>query len=461
MHIEQRSETVPFDFLSTLFTSTRLANPQVVSVPIQSHFHTEMFEKYTPNSEGPRDRWRSFEHYKAVHEKASNGTLLPCKLWLPVVPPQGGINEDCFTGYIPGRSYTAYYEATFGDPGLPIGGLPGLCVDMDEGGHFVPAPSNLEELKQRSLRSMLPLIKSELSLVNSVLELRDFKTLPQTIKRTVQVGSNILKYVSKIGRRVKGKPTLRNLLGSMRTATADGYLQAQFNLLPLLSDISGIYTALSRTERRLNDLITRAGRHQVKHYNFTWEEYTDSSQLASEQVYAADYLQYPPYAYYNVRRNCRYTPTTFHAEIRYNYVYSEYQVEHARILGLLDALGVNLNPAIIWNAIPWSFVVDWVIGVGRWLDQFKLPLMKPTINIQSYLWSVKRRRVIVLTRFTPVQASQSTLGPEIAMPALFETAYRRQVELPSINSLLTSGLDSKEFSLAAALVLARRRKHKH
>jgi hypothetical protein len=41
------------------------------------------------------------------------------------------------------------------------------------------------------------------------------------------------------------------------------------------------------------------------------------------------------------------------------------------IRSLLDSLGFELNPRIIWDAIPFSFVLDWFFDVGSWLQRFK------------------------------------------------------------------------------------------
>ena len=131
----------------------------------------------------------------------------------------------------------------------------------------------------------------------------------------------------------------------------------------------------------------------------------------------------------------------------------------------LDALGANLNPAIIWNAIPWSFVVDWVINVSQWLSTQRVGFMDPKINILRYLWSVKRVRSIIVQRkaFAPdyIDGPYKQVSGPVPLPTVRESAYCRVVGLPSEHSILTSGLNANEFSLAAALVISRRRpKHK-
>jgi hypothetical protein len=145
----------------------------------------------------------------------------------------------------------------------------------------------------------------------------------------------------------------------------------------------------------------------------------------------------------------------FHAEIEYNYNFTRFEVENARLLSIMDTLGVNLNPAIIWNAIPWSFVIDWLINVGKFLDGLKISNMEPTVNITQFLWSTKvRRRVRCYLEPNPASA-QKIVIQKTYLPDLYETAYRRGVELPTESSILSSGLSYKEFSLGAALAITR------
>jgi hypothetical protein len=389
-----------------------------------------------------KDQWNSFDHYKIGQDETSGYYTYP----LPIVPNSFGVHNSygSYLGYT--RLPYALYYSEFGEAGQLNNGLTGFVSERADGG-FVPPPADLDKLVLASLASMLPVIKAELSIVNSIIELKDFESLPKTLKKIEEV-------TRKIPRTLR---TLRQFFAG----AADGYLQAKFNLLPLLSDISGIRTALSRTERRINDFITRSGRVQHRHYNRALTELVPTVDTAygaapSGTISSPDLAESVVYQRYTYP-----DPTIFHAEIEYNYNYTRYQLEHARILALYDALGFNLNPAIIWNAIPWSFVIDWVLGVSQWLSTQRIGFMDPKINILRYLWSVKRSRRIVVQRQVSVPAyvdgPYSVASGWVPLPTVRETAYSRVVGLPSEHSILTSGLNASEFSLAAALVIARKR----
>jgi hypothetical protein len=52
----------------------------------------------------------------------------------------------------------------------------------------------------------------------------------------------------------------------------------------------------------------------------------------------------------------------------------------------LDALGFELNPRIIWDALPFTFVLDWFFGVGSWLERHKYDTLEiPIVYVDSYV----------------------------------------------------------------------------
>jgi len=90
--------------------------------------------------------------------------------------------------------------------------------------------------------------------------------------------------------------------------------------------------------------------------------------------------------------------------------------------------------------------------------------MEPEINIQRCLWSIRRERSVYATsRLRAVRNAfvEPTYYPpqSIVRGVVTETAYSRHVFTPDVNSLTTSGVNSSEFTLGAALVFARGRHH--
>jgi hypothetical protein len=110
-------------------------------------------------------------------------------------------------------------------------------------------------------------------------------------------------------------------------------------------------------------------------------------------------------------------------------------LEEAEVMikGYLDLLGFELNPKIIWDVLPFSFVMDWFFDVGSWMqnywkkDTLELPIVlvdsclqyKETMTMEHYwLWandglcqprprSVNGRQVFVTFHRMPIFPDQS------------------------------------------------------
>jgi hypothetical protein len=360
----------------------------------------------------------------------------------------------------------------FGEPGLPVQGLPEYVVNQANG-RFLPDPPDLAGMTAIAMRKMLPAVKQEMSLINSIIELKDFKSVAATTAKAAALSVRQGLTLAQKFRRAYGN--MRRWLRSRPSeATSAGiYLQLQFNILPLISDVMAVRRAIANTEEQVRKLVNRAGKPQVTH--FTMRPITDDDAIdySADSYYLVDPVRVTaPFAQWQICRLGRKvvnSPSVFHTELEYNYSYSNWQREHAQLLGLLDAFGVNLNPAIIWNAIPWSFVVDWLVGVSRYLGDRKVLNMEPQINIRGFLWSYKRSREVytwadVDRSFTP--SSQLPPLPEsmypkgITLPVVREVSYKRMIGLPSASSLETSGVNLSELTLGSALVIARRRNPK-
>lgn len=412
----------------------------------------QRYEVMTPNSTGSHHTWKNFEHYKCINDPPGN-----CGLGFDLYQDQwwyassGHLAHS--TVYDPLLGYYQYGSdnwiiAPFGEMGRPVTGLPTFYLVREDGG-FVPPPADLDNLIVRALQASLPIIKSELSILNSIYELKDFKRPCESALSLL--GSQSFRALIQRMKASIGKLTV----GRVVQMAAGGYLQASFNILPLISDIRAVIRVLSRTSGRINDLITRSGRTQNKHWMFKWDEYIYQNEVSGSGAWL---ISNSPTQLCNAIRRVYSEPTVFHVQIQYNYNYTEYQVVHAQLLAMLDALGIQLNPAIIWNAIPWSFVIDWVAGVSRYLSTLKVENMRPKINICRCLWSVERKRTITIEKGISSCSVPRPFSRNL-LPATYETAYRRQVFMPSSSSIELSGLSPTELSLGAALVVARRRRH--
>lgn len=405
-------------------------------------------EVYTPNSEGRRDVMKDFEHYKLeyippttdVH--VANPIVGPIGYVLPGYGWLKGIHKDNWYGYD---------ASQFGAPDRPILGLP-VMYDSSKERDFIPNPVELSQMEQRALAAIVPTFRAELSSLNTIIELGEIASIRNTVK-------NIRKLPTRL--RGGGRP-IRDIL---RT-TGDGHLQYAFNLRPLVADIAGVSSAISRVKRRVNAAMARAAKLRWAHWSVDLTEHEgsteDGSPYSVDRV-GLDYESREPRTFETVgptfatRFNTGVT-SKFHVTIEYRFLYTRFQYENAHWLALQDNLGLNYNPAIIWNAIPWSFVVDWVVGISNKLDNFKAMHMEPQLGIRQYCWSIRRTRRTSVTYSHANNTVGWASGLTVPVGTVVETAYKRRVGRPTTTSLTTSGLSPRELALSASLVITRRRR---
>jgi hypothetical protein len=274
--------------------------------------------------------------------------------------------------------------------------------------------------------------------------------LPETVRKCEQLLGSISLLLGK-KKQLYGKATLRRIFA----VVSDAYLQKEFNFGPLLSDITGLARAIAEFRRQAAELLRREGLDQFRHFRCPiGDPYTNVSAKVSID---SDIIQNLD-GYYVCKKFVTYNEATFNATIRYDFSLTEFERENALLGTILDRIGVNVDPTIIWNAIPWSFVVDWVFGVNHWLKNFRRRNIEPRCNIHSYCYSVKIDRTID-TLMDINQGAVYAKPAVVPLAQIHETAYRRVVPdvIDLSSSFRTSGLSPKEFSLSGALIFSRGR----
>lgn len=108
------------------------------------------------------------------------------------------------------------------------------------------------------------------------------------------------------------------------------------------------------------------------------------------------------------------------------------------IRGLLTVAGVELNPSIIWDAIPLSFVVDWFVNVGQVLEQYRHRSLELPINILVTYLQYKERIQVNSWRNFYSDVNQS-VKPEVTAGtwSVSETFHRYPLK-PDYSNLISS-----------------------
>lgn len=328
----------------------------------------------------------------------------------------------------------------------------------------LPALSSVQwnALRAEALSTMLPSFSGDLSIANAILELKDFRDIGN---RIYERGTRNMRNIS----RSNGSPPRTNLeddVNQLRRGNpvkgASGlYLQYMFGWRPFINDVVELYRICSSIDERIRELVRRANSPQQRYYG-RWIEGSSTSYttLVSGEDgplggFAGDFI---PRVKWEVV--CPASPgIRFHATMRYRYpVPPELTQAGGRAKALLDALGINGNWSMLWNAIPYSFILDWFVKVNRFLSRLRVDNIPIKTEISDFCASAKvvKSFQFVLTDRNQLSNGTYVYGGKRVTDFVKATRYERKKGIPDLySSILLSGLSPTEFSLAGALVGSR------
>lgn len=307
-------------------------------------------------------------------------------------------------------------------------------------------------LSATALSTMLPSFHSDNSLVNFLLELKDFKSVVKYAFGNVSKKLTLME--SLIGFK-RSNSTLKNLSRS--------YLSYSFGWKPLLNDLVSFIQTISGFEARYRELMQRSGIPQQSYWGTTIAGtsapdtvyYTNGAGDGPNGGWVGTFLgRYQVRVIQEATEGVRY-----HATVRYRYqMPDELRSAMGKLKAFLDLLGVARNPAILWNAIPFSFIVDWIVNVNGYLERLRADNISFKTEILDFCHSARIERGIRLE-----MAGNNYLYTSGYMPLAYQTVdhcrkvvYERKLGLPNfLTAIQTSGLNPREFSLGGALVGAR------
>lgn len=159
---------------------------------------------------------------------------------------------------------------------------------------------------------------------------------------------------------------LKNLLdfkGSIAHNVSDKHLGISFGLLPLIGDIKALYDILFNLKTKIEEWNRKAASGKVyrARHKFKWSEHDDYPSFTQASALSlwgrtlgTGILKGTAYDVYRSNINIYYKALPVNPD--------QYDAIRKRLLGLDD-------PATIaWNAVPFSFVVDWFINIGSIIE---------------------------------------------------------------------------------------------
>lgn len=458
-------------------TKTRAAGFQRV-VPQAPSFviirHDNSVSKYS-RAKAPDFNRKIGEDSTISDETGTGGNFRPCnhvKHWYKIVQPNVDSTQTGLHWKLPtSPSYEKYVTCD------------GLLSDVHARryGEFLTRCNatavsvdsiNWDSLSASALATMLPSFQGGNSMINFIYELKDFKGTARNLYNKIRHGDrNIGLWELFTGDR--GKPPGKRRL-SRRSTLRDlstGHLASQFGWVPFFSDIQSLVTLMRKFDSVYRDYIRRANTIQSRYYG-TWVPGT-----AQPKTLLTSGVQGPQggwagnitseVAYYIEAAETQ--GVRYHACMRYRYpMPGELATAGGRNRALLDSLGLGFNPSHIWNMVPWTFAIDWLVNVSDYLDRMKQDNVRFQTEILDFCHSAKMQRAVTLSLnpsnqipniFTPYYPNTTKIfAGKFVTDSCIKSHYKRLVGKPNLlGAITTSGLSLREFTLSGALLGVRRK----
>jgi hypothetical protein len=337
----------------------------------------------------------------------------------------------------------------------------------------VPSSWDLQELADMAYSYMKPKVNDGSSLVNFILELKDLKHL-NPIPSVQRIVNN-----SSVGQALRNPARRGKFTRELTTRLNNAHLGAQFGINPLVGDISSMYNELVMAGTKLAMLKKYAGRQRKAHFKCllpltnglvggtSWKQALTNTTIAWPSGLSNDWLGSGGVrSAIKLNRFSRFTqPPVYHATMRYSYTLPQAGSALETVYYYMDLLGIRLDPSIIWNAIPFSFVVDWVVDVGGFLGSFARDNFPIEVRIHDFCHSIKWSRETYVDAHYATDAALDTSArfqvlpkdpPPVRVYSGTYSYYNRQGAVPSSSAtvrLKTPGL--KQAALSGSLLLTR------
>lgn len=215
-------------------------------------------------------------------------------------------------------------------------------------------------------------------------------------------------------------------------AANSGHLNYNFGWKPFLREIDTLAREIHGFEHRLRMFVYNADQDLRRHVNDAPTEVsidTDTYFNTNWNIICKG----------SIKQQCR---STFD----FSYEVPQMSYSEFRLRSWLDTLGLQLTPRNIWAVCPWSFVVDWFLGVSKLLKSDYDDWVVPWIYLlQSCTSSLVTGHISISLRW------KNFIVQDFSGGSLNYRAYNRTLGGLGTN-LTTPPLDADKIRLLASLV---------
>jgi hypothetical protein len=255
-----------------------------------------------------------------------------------------------------------------------------------------------------------------------------------------------------------GAQTLRGRTHLAKSAGGE-YLNLQFGWLPLVSDVRKAAQAIVQSDTILRQLARDSGRNVRRRFVFPEEKDVSITYLDGFVS------RPPPYLDINYWTNGSTTPsvsTTTSRRIWFEGAFTYYLDEsfyNDSLRGTVDKarllLGLDLNPDVMWNLMPWSWLIDWAVNIGPVLTNVSL-FARDDLTLR-YGYTMEQT---IVTQQCYFPGLRPNVGVQGALPSstygTWEGVRKKRIEQsPFTLGLVNQALSLRQLAILSALGITR------
>lgn len=202
----------------------------------------------------------------------------------------------------------------------------------------------------------------------------------------------------------------------------------QFAIRPTIQDARKLALVIENWRKRVAELIRQAEKRQIRHYKRPVDNLFSLPQTALSSAFSFDRE-----TAYIARLAEWVTRPEYHANMLFTYDASRLKGLFGQLDGLIHAFGVNRIASVVWEAVPFSFVVDWFVNVGDMIasveDNLEGDSLLPCL-IHDFSHSLKYEyRTRLELRWKP---QGSSFNIQVDMGHYYTSSYERRRDYPSL-----------------------------
>jgi hypothetical protein len=178
---------------------------------------------------------------------------------------------------------------------------------------------------------------------------------------------------------------------------SNGTLNVEFGWRPFLSDVCSLLRGIADMHKHFKKWLAEQHKVHVTHYQkIMTEDNLVPRVLNFDEVGTVDFaipnrpdnlVGFVAGLEYSISHT---TAPLYTATMKYTYWCEGVLTANKELAAMLDAFGIQWDPQILWNALPFSFIVDWFFNVGDWLhSRFSKPNFPVKLRVIDWCTSTK------------------------------------------------------------------------